>query len=200
MGDHILLIGAIAIGGLLLFSMVSFNSSITMHGFEKTVNVNLQEELQRTIRIIERDFRKVGYRTSPALAISAFSDTSIQFDGDINNDGTVETVNYYLGTSDQVSGTDNPYDRPLFRQIDGGNPMVLSSYVTKFSLKYFQSDGVETTTPQLIDCIEIRLDLSNPQHPVDHKNYFHPANNDTLSYYTVSWRTKITPPNMLLNN
>ncbi|MBN2013289.1 hypothetical protein JW960_28420 [candidate division KSB1 bacterium] len=197
MGDHIVLIGSIMIGAMLLVSIVAFNSGLAFRGFDQTTDTMLHGELRLVSEVMLNDFRKIGFQViPPSDGLKAISDTSIQFEGDIDGDGVPETVDYYLGNESSSPQTLNPYDRALYRRIDGGTEMTLSPGVTKFILTYFDGGGYETADPISVDCIDIQLDIASPSNHVDDKAYV--FKNDSLRYYTCSWRTKVTPPNLLI--
>ena len=86
---------------------------------------------------------------------------SVQFQGDINGDGEVDYVHYYL------SGSTPPFSLNRFggklNRIDGslpsGSPQKLSEQVESFHLRYFDKFGVETIVLQNIRQIEVSLTM-----------------------------------------
>ena len=93
MNESLDMLGASIIGGgiLLMLLMVSLNFN------SKTQETKLSEISQLSIvsvgKILSNDFNKLGYRATGNKILSISSD-SISFLGDVNNDGTVDTVTY----------------------------------------------------------------------------------------------------------
>ena len=58
---------------------------------------------------LEHDLRKIGLGVS-GVPISLADSTQIRFYGDVNDDGAVDTLHYYIGTVVDASDTPNPVD------------------------------------------------------------------------------------------
>ncbi len=105
------------------------------------------------------------YRNLVAAGLLEAGPQSVKFQGDINGDGEVEYVHYYL------SGSTPPYSLNRFggklNRIDGslpsGSPQKLSEQVESFQLRYFDRYGAETTVLQNIRQIEVRLTMRSRQ-------------------------------------
>lgn len=139
--------------------------------FNNTGELTLQENLLTSAEIIEYDFRKIGYCANPnnlpnPTRSIPFADTSrITFYTDVNSDGNVDTVRYYLGSVDELASTPNPRDRMLYRVINSEQPRSANLGITKFYMKYFDVFDEEipppVTLPGLIASIEITLVVEN---------------------------------------
>jgi hypothetical protein len=65
-------------------------------------------------------------------------------------DGKVDTVKYYLGTTSELSMTPNPRDRMLYRVINNAAPKGSNLGVVEFRLTYFNSLGDTIDFPILV--------------------------------------------------
>jgi hypothetical protein len=86
---------------------------------------------------------------------------SLRFQGDINGDGEVEYVRYYL-SGGAVPYALNRIGGKLSRtdgSLPSGSPQKLSEQVESFQLRYFDQAGIETTALRKIRHINVRLTL-----------------------------------------
>ncbi|MGE5437071.1 MAG: hypothetical protein ACM3O3_07570 [Syntrophothermus sp.] len=159
-------IGSAVIGGLLLLILFRTNDNITMNTYNFSGEVTLQENLVATIEVLEFDFRKIGYCENP-LALPdpetdaiLYADTSeIIFLTDITGpdlapgDGTLDTLRYRLGPTSELTGTPNPNDRLLYREVNGEGQGV-NLGVTYFKIRYFRdslTSSGSTTLAEILD-------------------------------------------------
>ncbi len=145
MDSNITLIGSIVIGGIFMMSLMSFYGSLTEYSAEKTLELLSQETTASFMEIINHDFRKIGGGVaSPAIAIT---DTfSLTFFADVDEDGTVDEVQYSLSTTALASSTPNPNDRILYRTVNGVQTVNTAAGVTAFNVDLLDQYGNFTTT------------------------------------------------------
>lgn len=145
-------LGSMVIGGFLLLTLIRFNDNATHNTYSYSGELTIQENLVATIGVLEYDLRKIGYCEAPlnipnpAKAILYADTARITYLTDIDFNGTVDTLSYYLGPASELSGTPNPNDRLLYRSVNG-QPQGVNLGVTEFKLKYFDALGLEITPP-----------------------------------------------------
>jgi len=153
------ILGSTVIGGLLLMILFRVNDTAVQNTFTYGGELIVQEGLVETVSLIEHDFRKMGYcenwenMADPTNSI-IFADTSrISFLTDLPvsvgspGDGVVDTLHYYTGPTSELSSTDNPNDRLLFRVKNNDVPKSANIGITMFKLTYFDSFGEIIPTP-----------------------------------------------------
>lgn len=94
---HILLdiAGSLAIRGAIVLVILRLNVSLQQTLTLKTATANVREKIATLVSIIETDMRQAGYNVTGAAFVKA--DTSeVIFLADFKNNGTVDTVHYYL--------------------------------------------------------------------------------------------------------
>jgi hypothetical protein len=101
----------------------------------------LQRDLSSVATLMENDFRKMGYCYNTilddTLQLIYVADTSdVEFRGDLNSDGVLDVVHYYVGPTSELSGTPNPRDRILYRKINNEPPLMISNNVVSMQLVY----------------------------------------------------------------
>lgn len=137
MADWIDLMGSFIIGAMVLLMLTTFNSTVSSSASENLFDGVTQRQIVSSSTSIEDDFYKIGFRTAGEKIAVADSD-EIKFCGDIGNDGTLDTIRYFLGDIDELAGTPNPDDRYLYRAFNSNTPQSLH-IITEFDLIYFDS-------------------------------------------------------------
>jgi type II secretory pathway component PulJ len=170
------ILGSILIGGLIMLILFRLNASATSNLYNNTSEANVQSAMISVGTVLEHDFRKIGYCKDwtkipdPTKAILFADTSSIKFLTDINNNGSVDTLYYYLGPTSELSNTPNPRDRLLYRVVNGETPKSSNVGITKFKLIYFDSFGntlaTPVTPPGQIQKMQIDLQVENPE-PID---------------------------------
>lgn len=183
MGVLLDLIGSFIIGGLLLLTILSVNADVNKQSIQDEMSILVQQNMVELVSEIEYDFRKIGFGVqNPSLAIIKVDTSYIKFLSDIDNDGTMDSVIYYLTPTGSVQGTVNPRDRQLCRKVNSQS--VNSSLgVVSFYLRFYDVQGVLTTNTTLIKSIEYNLIVENA-FPVD------------TTYARSTWKGIIRPRNL----
>ena len=137
-----------------------------------------QENLVELTKLLEYDFRKIGYCKepdrfpNPTLAIRLADSTRIKFITDVDIDGSgpdgfIDSIYYYLGPAGVMSGMNNPRVRMLYRQVNNLPVSGANLGVTNFRLTYFTKFNDTLVTPvsagnlQKIFSIQISLSVEN---------------------------------------
>ncbi|MBV6511116.1 MAG: hypothetical protein HRU80_05840 [Ignavibacteriales bacterium] len=145
------IIGALVIGGIMMASLHSVNQNVLTNMYYYNSDIINQSNLVSVVDFLERDIKRLGYSSDPALLPTPaksilVADTSrIKFAGDIDNNGVIDTVTYYIGPLSDLASTPNPRDRILYRRIDPGARVTPNPGVTEFSLLFF--DALSDTLP-----------------------------------------------------
>lgn len=165
------ILGSVIIGGVLMTIAFRFSDTITEKTYNNTGELTIQQNLAVAAQIIEYDFRKIGYCANwnlipdPTKAL-LYADTSeIKFYSDIDSDGDVDSLHYYLGSPSELSSTANPRDRLLYRVLNGEPHKSANLGITQFHLVYFDALG-DTLVPPIglnggIVSIEINLTVES---------------------------------------
>ncbi len=187
------IISSSVIGGLLLLILLRTNASAVQNTYLNGQDLVNQEDLTTVVEILQHDFRKIGYckdwtKIDPRKAILSADSTSIKFLTDTKNNGNVDTLYYYLGSTSELSGTPNPSDRLLYRVKNSEVPKSSNLGITEFNLSYFDTFGdtlsFPITDPGKIASIQISVRVENP----------YAYNNN---YKTAFWRQiRLAEPNL----
>lgn len=199
------IIGSIIIGGIVLLMLIVFNGNIMESSGTQTFKTIVQGNLTNVTNIMEYDFRKMGYRLSPSqdTAISYADDNKIVFRGDIDDDGSVDVVQYYV---DNVGAglTANPNDLVLHRRINGGSPINMYVGTISLSFQYYGANDAPITTVPVspatlptIKGVKVSLNIQSKDRFYDTRKGQYISNpfNDT-SYAGAYWQRIIKPQNV----
>jgi len=155
MGVNVLLdiLGSVIVGGILMLSIARVNESSTKDLYRGTGNLVAQTNLATIVQILETDFRKIGYCAdwqqipTPTEAILYADSTSIRYLTDVDSDGIVDTIFYYIDYATDIPETPNPRDRFMYRVVNSEAPVGVNLGVTQFNMNFYNALGTELTFP-----------------------------------------------------
>ncbi len=165
------ILGSIVIGGIIMSIVFRLSDAAAEKTYNNSGELSLQQNLSTVAQIIEHDFRRIGYCADwnklpdPTKAI-LFADTSaIKFLTDIESDGELDSIYIYLGPASELSATENPRDRILYRVINSETPVQSNLGVTQFYMVYYDALGDTIYLPISnngeIASVEINLTVEN---------------------------------------
>jgi hypothetical protein len=145
MGTNVILdiMGSIIIGGILLVTLFRMSDRATESTYNKTGDLTTQQNIAAVVGVLEYDFRKIGYCAdwtkipNPAKSIVFADKDKVKYLTDVDRNGTVDTMSYYIGPTSELIYTANPRDRFLYRVINNEKPVKVNLGVTQFSLVYY---------------------------------------------------------------
>ncbi len=165
------ILGSIVIGGLLLLTIIRVNAKSAESTYVYSGDFAVQSNLVAVGELIEYDFRRIGYCADPtkipdpSKSILAADSNSIKFLTDVDSDGNVDTVQFYVGPTSQLSGTPNVRDRLLYRVVNQGSAIGVNLGVTQLTLQYYDALGnllsFPITVPSAIYTMRISLTIEN---------------------------------------
>lgn len=177
------IVGSFVIGGLLLLAVVSSYTNVSEYALTSSINLSVQENLREWTQIVQHDFRKIGYHVPDSVnAVQSCDTSSISFLADIDNNGSVDSISYFVSDIYQIPGTENPRDRMLTRSVNG-QQITGSLGLTKFQLSFYDSTGSPTWVPSNVKALEVFIQVEST-FPLD------------TVYVRSNWRGVISPLNL----
>ena len=154
------LIGSFIIGGTLLLAVLNLNATLVDSSYQSTLDLMVQQNLNVLGELIRYDFCKIGFGvTDPTTAILLADPAEITFQTDIDRDGDVDTLRYYISEPAAATSTLNPEDRLLYRVINSAPAEGDAWGGTEFEPRYLDADGSETGDLGSIKAVEVSLTL-----------------------------------------
>jgi len=141
------IIVAFAFGAILLVIILNANDIALTQASVLNGDMLVQQMIVSIAQILEGEFRNMGFNVPEGIApIINARETAITFLSDVNADGIIDTVRYYLGPLSDLAHTQNDSDRLLYRKVNSG-PANSIGAVTRFSMQFYSQGQVDTMIP-----------------------------------------------------
>lgn len=147
------IMGSIVIGGMLMMILFRLNDTAVANSFQFGGELLIQKNLVEVVDLLEFDLRKIGYCAdwqklpNPSKYIISVDRNSIKYFTDVDSDGNVDSLSYYLGPASELSKTANPRDRMLYRKVNNERPLAANLGVTAFEFTFFDVFGNKIPFP-----------------------------------------------------
>ncbi|HRH26565.1 MAG TPA: prepilin-type N-terminal cleavage/methylation domain-containing protein [Parcubacteria group bacterium] len=142
---------SIAILSLLTYTVSTFQRDVFSLSTNLQSSLNAQLEARHLIKTMVSELRKVTPSANGAYPIELASSTGITFYSDINDNGTVEKVRYYLHNKTIRKGVITPTGNPPVYNSGSEVTTTLLNYVLASStlpiFQYYTSNYSGTTSP-----------------------------------------------------
>lgn len=180
------LIGAAIIAGIVMIGIANLNIYSSQVRFKSNSDLQLQQNAKTIADILDNDMRKIGYGYNGTSIITADSQR-IVFYGDIDSNNVVDQVEYVLSDTSNVSYTDNPSDRILYRIVNGDTSKGPSLGITDLRFTYRNTLGNVTTVLDSISYIKTEIWVQSPAKVYE---------NGEDQYLFTYWELTINPRNI----
>ncbi|HEY6191647.1 MAG TPA: hypothetical protein VI215_04885 [Bacteroidota bacterium] len=158
---------SVAIGGMILSMIVSFNGYIVQEGSAQTIKIMAQTNLTAITDILDNSLRKLGYgiTVSSDSAILIADSNKIKFKGDFDNTGSVDTLTYFLSPTARTGNT-NTSTRALYRTFNSQAAQFINVGMTSLRFVYYDAAGTPYTAypvsrPSLIKSFKVALNVES---------------------------------------
>ncbi len=151
----------------------------------------LGTDIDRTGQNIDDDDLSGGYFVAP---LDSFHLTMLQ---NINGTGLdVDTVKYWVGDVSDLSHTDNPEDRILYRQVNDGPVLEISEGITYFNFKGKKKNGADAGLAEIdqVRAVEVKAIYETGYAYGEWLNPY--INQIEPHYFQAEWTTLICPDNL----
>jgi hypothetical protein len=188
------LIGSVILAAFVIVTGLEFNATLTASADAQQTTVSVQETTVDLLRTLEYDFRKMGYGVPESqLIIVDTGATRIKFLADIDRNGSVDSIMWYVGAR---PGTfPNPNIIGLYRKVNNGAPVVAALGVTQFGLRFLDDGGGTPASMAAIATIEITLKMESLNKIQD--QVITDQSYAQMGYATVFWRqTRLSSRNL----
>ncbi len=153
------LIGATVIAAFVTLMLMNVNNNLSVTATQQYMNTSTQQNMVALADMMHFDFKNIGYRVTDSIKISRAEAERITVRGDFDNNGTVDSVTYYLGSTSDLSSTPNPNDKPLFRVLNAQTAVGSNWGVTSMRFSYYDSLGNVTTFRSKIRSFKVKLQI-----------------------------------------
>lgn len=140
------LFGSILICAVLAVSVSRMNDLLLTRTHQRSGELMTEATARSVVYALEHDLRKVGYGVS-GTPFSLADSTRVRFYADVDADGSVDTLFYYVGSIGEAADTPNPADRYLYRVVNGEPHVGGRVGITSWQFTYFDAAGNPSLAP-----------------------------------------------------
>lgn len=158
--------------GLIMTSIAFFALDISRSQIFLGESLESEENIKQALEIMVPEIRSIAASNNGSYPIIAASSSSFNFFSDINSDGLVEKVRYFLDDNDFKKGVIIPTLNPVTYSPASEKITTLASDVTSANIFYYYDESYNGSQPSLmipIDISKIRLikiELTVDQNPL----------------------------------
>ncbi len=182
------LLGSTFIGGMIFLLIFKLNIYSSNQRFSSDSELQLQQNASTQAEILNYDLRKIGFGCD-STSIAVAQQQRITFYADIDRNGTVDIVTYFVDTT-ATSGTTNPNDVVLCRVVNSDTLSGPSLGLRRIKFSYLDSKGIVTATNADIKYVRVELwvETSEPVESIFTKPEY--------PYPFTYWEMTINPRNI----
>lgn len=145
------------------------------------MDVVVQENLVEISKLLEDDFRRIGYCKdpskipNPAMSLRIADSNKIRFLTDLPTgapgtagwlgDGNLDSITYYVGPTSETPETPNPNDKKIYRVENNNTPVGVNLGVTTFDLQYYDALrnllARPVADPREVQFMQITIEVQN---------------------------------------
>jgi hypothetical protein len=168
-------------GGMTFTMLINFQVGVRDTACTQMLSSVVQADCASATATLEYDFQKIGYGCADSVKILQADSTGISFKCDIDADGSVDNLRYYLGGA--VPGSSNPNALMLYRQVNTQQPLAIAGGVSRFRVDYFNGAGNVTGVLSQVRSLRVSLVVESNEGVDD-------------TFPAVCWERMIKPRNL----
>ncbi len=157
---------SIIIGSIFVLTIMSAQENLHELKIKNQLESIVQEKADFVNYVLSTDFERIGSKLPLGEITGVYllkgDTTSISFLTDTTRHSDpanqIDTIKYTLGPVSELSHTDNPKDKILYRLINDGPKMGISESLTHLRFKFLKQDLTEANAAQMnsVKAIEIK--------------------------------------------
>lgn len=151
-------ISSMIAGGSVFLMMLTYYLNVSATAISHLFSTTTQEDMTSITEILEHDFRKAGYGVSDSVAFPVIDSSRISIRGDLDNNGTIDTVTYWL-SSTPLAGHPNPAARIMYRRVGNSPVSLTTNAITLFNVRYYNAAGVQTAIKKDVQFAKVAINM-----------------------------------------
>ncbi|MBI4417784.1 MAG: hypothetical protein HY563_03340 [Ignavibacteriales bacterium] len=194
MSNMLDMVGSVVLFGILVITIGRVQTNLNTAMYANSFTQITQHNAVEFARQLEFDMTRIGFRT-PTNKITLADSTHLKFRSDFSRTGTINEIEYRIGTKQQADETPNPLDFPVYRKDQNGEIKQLWG-TTAFKFEYYNMWYQKLPTPVVSDSLD-RIYAIWVNFVIEGRE---PAGSaiDT-TYYSITWQKLVYPRNMGLS-
>jgi hypothetical protein len=146
--EMLVVIGVLAIVGLAVSGMIAYIYRSNTFLFQQS---SATDNARRGVEYALENIREASYGADGSFPIATAATSTITFYADVDNDGTVEKIRYYLSNGTLYRGVTNPAGSPPSYTGQPETSSVVANYVQNGTstpvFNYYDDTGTLLSTP-----------------------------------------------------
>lgn len=192
------------LGGMIILIILNANFVLRDIWAYYASDTIVQNMLLSNAQILESELRNMGCGIPVGQqSIMLATDTCVKFIMRLRPESNqIDTVQFYCGSTSELTDTDNPEDRFLYRKLNSYQPQKIG-LVSDFRLKYYDTAGDMMTTPVSssllvnIRLIEINMAVQNPYSLMAYEESMDEWQKKSRWALGVWRQTRVASPNLI---
>ncbi len=146
--ETMVVIGITSVVGIALMSMITFVYKTNTFIFQQSTAT---DNARRGVEFALENLREATYGADGSYPIETAATSTVTFYADVDNDGTVERIRYYISGGSLFRGVANPAGNPPSYTGQAESTTTVAAYVqngtTTPLFHYYDDTGTELATP-----------------------------------------------------
>jgi hypothetical protein len=176
------ILGSVIIASIVMLGIFNANTYQSKTRFASDSELQMQQNAKTLADIINYDLRKIGYEYEDVPFIEADSER-ISFYCDIDLNGSIDSVTYFVSDTSEAKGTHNPNDRILIRVVNTDTLKGPSLGLRKVKFSYLNKFYVPSTVLEEIRYVKAEMWIESIEEVGD-------------KYLFTYWEMTINPRNL----
>lgn len=176
------ILGSVIIAGIVMLGIFNANTYQSRTRFASDSELQMQQNAKTLADIINYDLRKIGYDYEDVPFITADSER-VAFYCDIDLNGSIDSVTYFVSDTSDAKGTKNPNDIILIRVVNVDTLKGPSLGLRKVKFSYLNKFYAPTTVFKEIRYVKAELWIESIEEVGD-------------EYLYTYWEMTINPRNL----
>ncbi len=147
-----------AMVGIILATSMSLNEVMT----KKAQQTNLEKTMNIALSVVDWDLRNIGYNYSGSSKIVYFNSTGFKYYGDVDNNGTVDSVQWVVSSPKVTVGDSLVTRYTVSRRLNNGSYYSVLSRLRHLDVAFLDASGSATSTPASVRAIRIKITAESP--------------------------------------
>lgn len=141
----------LAILAVIMIAVYSFEANVFIYTNQSGVQITNTWQAEALLKPMTKELRGMVPSATGSYPIASVATSSIAFFVDVNNDGSIEEVRYFLSNGNLYRGVTVPSGSPLSYNLNNETKKVLANGVVSSStlplFRYFDGTYEGTSTP-----------------------------------------------------
>ena len=174
--------GALFFIGAFMLIIVSYQFQSAELTNQNVLDARNHTLVETTRLLLRQELAKIGQEANPTSSLIVADDDQIMYKADVDSDGVVDTVSFYLKKFRQ-SPFENEDIKKFVRKVNNSEEEFAYRGITNIKFFYFDENGIPTNSNSKIRFVGFKLTLQSSERYND-------------KYQTITIEERLLPKNL----